>query len=71
MVDLLDWPVVRQPTSLAFARSSPTSGLEAVVRSISANVDVGTEFGQTVIMADCSQGEASCGAKLIETCPQR
>jgi hypothetical protein len=53
-VDLLDWPVVRQPTSLAFARSSATSGLDvwAVVESILANANVGSEFGQTVVMAD-------------------
>jgi hypothetical protein len=53
-VDLLDCPVVRQPTSLAFARSSATSGLDvwAVVESIWANANVGSRFGQTVVMAD-------------------
>jgi hypothetical protein len=65
MVDLLDWPVVRQPTSLAFARSSPTSGLEAVIGSIFANADVGTEVVKWQIVRRVNS--ASCGAELIET----
>jgi hypothetical protein len=67
-VDLLDCPVVRLPTSLAFARSNATSGLD-VVGSMSTNADARSRFDKFWLwqIGGGMERVASCGSKLIKT----
>ena len=66
-VDLLDCPVVRDPMSLAFARSNATSGLDvlAVVGSMWATAGVESKLDECWLeQIGGLEAVTSCGSKI-------